>query len=177
MRSSIENIRESSRTNVTTELPYGTEREQSIFSTSGPPRDDPNEYAPDTSGDSSVLARKLKILIADDEQLVALTLTEILEEDGFEVLMVHDGTAAVQAARTMQPDLVLTDVMMPKMNGIEAAKSIKSFLPKCRIILISGQAATGDLLKQAQAEGHDFEIVTKPIRPDALLALLRRRGE
>lgn len=173
----LENIRESSRANVTIELPYGTGKEQSVFSTSGPPGDDPNECPPDTSEDSSFLARKLKILIADDEQLVALTLMEILEDDGFEVLMVSDGRAAVQAARTMQPDLVLTDVMMPKMNGIEAAKSIKSFLPKCRIILISGQAATGDLLKQAQDEGHDFEIVTKPVHPDALLALLRRRGE
>jgi CheY-like chemotaxis protein len=115
----------------------------------------------------------LKILVADDEPLLALTLAEILQDAGFTVETVADGKAAVQAAEIMRPDLLLTDVMMPKMNGIEAAKTIKRLLPECRIILISGQAATGDLLRKAEEEGHSFEIITKPIKPDALLGLLR----
>lgn len=117
---------------------------------------------------------KLKIVIADDEALVGLTLKEIFEDEGFEVTTVADGVAALDAARATCPDILLTDVMMPRMNGIEAAKEISRFLPQCRVILLSGQAATGDLLKQAHDEGHDFEIVTKPIQPDALLALVRR---
>jgi CheY-like chemotaxis protein len=79
----------------------------------------------------------------------------------------------VEAAREISPDLILTDVLMPKMNGIELGKTVRNFLPQCRIILISGQAATGDLLKRARDEGHEFEVVTKPIQPDALIALVR----
>jgi CheY-like chemotaxis protein len=115
---------------------------------------------------------KLKIILADDEPLVALTLTEILEDAGFEVVSVADGIAAVEKARAMKPDLVLTDVMMPKLNGIEAAKQIQQLFPQVRILLLSGQAATGELLKQAREQGYDFEIVTKPIQPDVLLTII-----
>lgn len=134
----------------------------------GGPQDDP------THEHSSNSASKLKILMADDEPLIVFTMTEILQEEGFEVFSAADGIAAVEAARALRPDIVLTDVMMPKINGIEVAKSIKAFLPQCRIVLFSGQAATGQLLEQARAEGHDFEILTKPIEPEALLAALAR---
>jgi CheY-like chemotaxis protein len=136
----------------------------------------PRELDTRTSRLSSVPTGKLKVIVADDEPMVAFTLTEILKDEGFEVVSVADGVAAIEKARTMRPDILLSDVMMPKMNGIDAAKSIKDFLPDCRIILFSGQAATGELLKQAHAEGHVFEIVTKPIQPDALLAIVRGPG-
>jgi CheY-like chemotaxis protein len=126
---------------------------------------------------SSSKGNKLKIIVADDEPLIALTVSEILEDEGFEVMTVADGKAAVEAAREISPDLILTDVMMPKMNGVEVGKAIRNFLPQCRIILISGQATTGDLLKRARDEGHEFEIVTKPIQPDALIALVGESRE
>lgn len=134
----------------------------------GRPQDDP------AFEQSSSSASKLKILMADDEPLIVFTMAEILREEGFEVFTAADGIAAVEKARTLRPDILLTDVMMPKMNGIELAKSIKAFLPQCRIVLFSGQAATGQLLEQARAEGHDFEILTKPIEPEVLLAALMR---
>jgi CheY-like chemotaxis protein len=127
-----------------------------------------------TSQHPSQATGKPKIIVADDEPLVAFTLTEILEDAGYEVISVRDGMAAVEKARTIRPDLVLTDVMMPKLNGIEAAKQIQELFPQVRIVLFSGQAATGDLLKQAREQGYDFEIVTKPIQPDALLTLIGR---
>jgi CheY-like chemotaxis protein len=143
------------------------------FASDGPSRKSSQKrVSNDSKGPSAI--PKSKIVVADDEPLVAVTLREILVDEGFEVVTVADGNAAVQAAQAMRPDLVLTDVMMPKMNGIEAAKAIKRFLPDCRIILLSGQAATGALLKQAHEEGHDFEIVTKPIKPETLLEILRK---
>jgi CheY-like chemotaxis protein len=71
------------------------------------------------------------------------------------------------------PDLIISDVIMPDMNGIEAAIQIRKFLPECKILLFSGQAATADLLKTARAQGHEFEILAKPVHPQDLLAKLR----
>ena len=63
---------------------------------------------------------------------------------------------------------------MPDMNGIEAAIHIRGFLPACKILLFSGQAATADLLENARARGHEFEILAKPVHPQDLLAKLRQ---
>jgi CheY-like chemotaxis protein len=155
------------------EAPGEADRPSLVGTAGGLPPNNTDSAGPSNpQGDSASL--KLKIVIADDEALVGLTLKEIFEDEGFEVTTAADGVAALDAARATRPDILLTDVMMPKMNGIEVAKAISRFLPHCRVILLSGQAATGDLLKQAHDEGHDFEIVTKPIQPDALLALVRR---
>jgi CheY-like chemotaxis protein len=62
---------------------------------------------------------------------------------------------------------------MPDMNGIEAAIQIRKFLPKVKILLFSGQAATADLLETARAQGHEFEILAKPVHPQDLLAKIR----
>ena len=71
------------------------------------------------------------------------------------------------------PDLIISDVIMPDMNGIEAAIRIRQLLPGCKILLFSGQAATAELLEKARQEGHEFEILAKPVHPQDLLAQLR----
>jgi CheY-like chemotaxis protein len=86
---------------------------------------------------------------------------------------VYTGNAAVDAARLNKPDLIISDVIMPDMNGIEAAIHIREFLPSCKILLFSGQAATADLLENARARGYEFEILAKPVHPQDLLAKLR----
>jgi len=116
----------------------------------------------------------MRIIVADDELLIATTLVEILEIGGFDAEAVSDGVAAIERARTIPPDILLSDVQMPNMNGIEAAKKIRGFLPNCRIVLLSGHVETGDLLEQARAEGHEFEILTKPVYPEDLLSALRK---
>jgi CheY-like chemotaxis protein len=115
-----------------------------------------------------------KIIVVDDETTIAETLVEILQGEGFEAMSASTGQAAVELARTFQPDLVLSDVIIPGLNGIEAGVKIREFLPECRIILFSGQAATLDLLKEARERGHEFEILAKPIKPEALLTIIRR---
>jgi CheY-like chemotaxis protein len=118
--------------------------------------------------------KKPKVLVVDDEQVIADTLAKILDLNGYDASAVYTGTAAVESARTLQPDLVISDVIMPDMNGIEAAISIRGFLPSCKILLFSGQAATADLLENARAQGHEFEILAKPVHPSDLLAKLKR---
>jgi len=117
--------------------------------------------------------KKPKVLVVDDEQVIADTLARILDLNGYDASAVYTGTAAVENARALQPDLVISDVIMPDMNGIEAAISIRSFLPSCKILLFSGQAATADLLENARAQGHEFEILAKPVHPSDLLAKLK----
>jgi CheY-like chemotaxis protein len=121
---------------------------------------------------SSSPARQ-KVLVVDDEKVIADTLAMILSQNGFESSAVYCGTDAVRRAKETTPDLVISDVIMPDMNGIQAAIQIRQMLPKTKILLFSGQAATADLLEDARKEGHEFEILAKPVHPQDLLAKLK----
>ena len=116
---------------------------------------------------------KPRVLVVDDERVIADTLAIILNQSGFNASAVYTGTAAVERAKEDKPDLIISDVIMPDMNGIEAAIRIRQLLPGCKILLFSGQAATADLLEKARQEGHEFEILAKPVHPQDLLAKLR----
>jgi CheY-like chemotaxis protein len=114
-----------------------------------------------------------RVLIADDERLIADTLGMILNQNGFEAATVYGGQKAVETARHFRPDVFLADVVMPGMSGIEAAIQICAMIPGCRVLLLSGQAATSDLMRDARVRGHDFEIILKPVHPNQLLDRLR----
>jgi CheY-like chemotaxis protein len=116
---------------------------------------------------------KPKVLVADDERVIADTLAIILNQSGFEATAVYSGEKAVEVARSLQPDMLISDVIMTDLNGIDAAIKIRSILPSCKILLFSGQAATADLLDRARGQGHEFEILAKPVHPQDLLARLR----
>ena len=115
----------------------------------------------------------MKIIVVDDEPIIADTLVNILAGEGHDALAVSQGESAVKWAKMVLPDAVISDVIMPGMNGVETAKAIMKFLPTCRIILFSGQAAGVDLLSKARAEGYMFEVLAKPINPDKLLEKLK----
>lgn len=117
--------------------------------------------------------KRPKVLVVDDEQVIADTLAKILDINGYDASAVYSGLSAVESARALQPDLIISDVIMQDMDGIEAAIKIRAFLPSCKILLFSGQAATADLLENARAQGHEFEILGKPVHPSDLLAKLR----
>ncbi len=118
-------------------------------------------------------AKKLKIIVVDDEPVIADTVTEILNEEGFEAIAVSTGSSAIELAKAFHPDVVLSDVIMPGLNGIEAGIQIRKIAPNCRIILFSGQAETVDLLEKARQQGHRFDILAKPIRPEQLISVIR----
>jgi CheY-like chemotaxis protein len=114
-----------------------------------------------------------RVLIADDERIIADTLSLILNQNGFETASVYSGQKAVETARHFQPEVFLADVVMPGMSGIEAAIQICSMVPGCRVLLLSGQAATADLMRDARVRGHDFEILLKPVHPNQILDRLK----
>jgi CheY-like chemotaxis protein len=117
--------------------------------------------------------RRPRVLIVDDECIIADTLALILEQSGFATHAVYSGETAVDTASDFKPDVLISDVVMRGMNGIEAALRVSVILPECRIILMSGNAATADLLQDAHAHGHNFEILPKPLHPQVLLDRLR----
>jgi len=121
---------------------------------------------PDTSS-------KPRVLVADDEQVIANTLAIILNQAGFDARAVYSGEKAVEVADSFQPNMLISDVIMTGITGIEAAIEVRAKLPNCKILLFSGQAATADLLEKARAQGHEFEILAKPVHPTDLLAKLR----
>jgi CheY-like chemotaxis protein len=117
--------------------------------------------------------KKVKVIVVDDEALIAETVVEILNQEGFEAISVSSGSSAIELARTVRPAIILSDVIMPGMNGIETGIKIREIVPNCKVILFSGQAATVDLLEQARKQGHRFEILAKPIKPENLITVIR----
>jgi CheY-like chemotaxis protein len=116
---------------------------------------------------------KPRVLVADDEQVIANTLAIILNQAGFEARAVYSGEKVLEMLDAFQPDMLITDVIMTGMTGIEAAVATRARMPNCKILLFSGQATTADLLEKARQEGHEFEILAKPVHPTDLLAKLR----
>jgi DNA-binding NtrC family response regulator len=113
------------------------------------------------------------VFVVDDEAVIAQTLATILNRAGFQATAFDHPDKAIAARSDLMPDLLISDVVMPGMTGIELAIDFRQVNPGCKILLFSGQAATADLLEKAREQGHDFEILSKPIHPADLLAKLR----
>jgi DNA-binding response OmpR family regulator len=118
-------------------------------------------------------AAKRRVIVVDDEKVIANTLAIILNDSGFEARAAFSGEETVKLIESFPADLVIADVIMPGMSGIEAAIIVRDKLPNCKILLLSGQAATSDMLDAARAQGYDFEILAKPVHPTDLLEKLR----
>jgi CheY-like chemotaxis protein len=122
------------------------------------------------------MAQSRRVFVVDDEAVVASTLTTILRMSGFTVTAFTDPMAALQAAYLQPPDLLLSDVAMPGLSGLELAVQIQSLCPECRVLLFSGHANTVDFQKDAQRVCSTFHILPKPIRPGDLLRAIREQG-
>ena len=120
-----------------------------------------------------MLETKPRVVIADDEEVIANTLAMILNQAGFDARAVYSGESALELVRSFKPDMLISDVIMQGITGIDTAIMVRSILPSCKILLFSGQACTADLLEKARDQGHEFEILSKPVHPSDLLARMR----
>lgn len=111
-----------------------------------------------------------RILVVDDEECIADTLALILRSSGYDATARNDARSALEDCELRIPDLVLSDVMMPEVNGIELAIQVEQRYPTCKVLLISGLGSSFGLAAEASERGHQFEILSKPIRPAELLA-------
>lgn len=112
---------------------------------------------------------KVRVLVADDDFVIASTWSQILRLSGYEAESVGSGEEAIDAARRRPPDVLISDVVMGGINGIETAARILEIQPECLVILVSGQANTEQLHRDSATARHAFEILSKPIRPEVLL--------
>jgi DNA-binding response OmpR family regulator len=122
-----------------------------------------------------VTKNRPRVFVVDDEKIISDTLATILEQSGFTAKAFTDPREALLAARSEAPDLLLSDVMMPQLSGVDLAISIQNEYPKCKILLFSGQAETVDLLSNARSQGYDFRMLSKPLHPGDLLRRIREQ--
>jgi DNA-binding NtrC family response regulator len=119
--------------------------------------------------------RRSRILVVDEESVAADALAEILRHNGYATVSAYDGTSALQKALLSPPELVITDVVLPGMSGVQLAITIKRVYPNCKILLYSGQASTPELIRSPHCAPYDFTLLSKPVRTSDLLALVEHR--
>ena len=121
-----------------------------------------------TSGRESRV--RLRALVVDDERPLVEIVQTYLEREGFEVLVAYDGEQAVEAARSERPDLIVLDLMLPGIDGIEACRQIRAF-SDAYIVMLTAKAEESDVIIGLSTGADDY--LTKPFSPGELVARVR----
>ena len=110
------------------------------------------------------------VLVVDHEPAVADTLSEILAQGGYAAVAAYDAEDALETALLIPPELVIAEVALPGLSGIEVATALKKELPDCKILLLAGQAEKAAVHGTVKAAGLEVEVVEKPVHTAELLA-------
>jgi len=119
-------------------------------------------------------APRRTVVVVDDEHVIADSLVAILNQSGFSALAAYDAESALDLISARTPDLLISDICMPGMNGIDLAIQVRRRFPNCRVLLFSGHASSTLLLEEARKKGYDFDFLSKPVHPRDLLKCLDR---
>ena len=114
----------------------------------------------------------IKILVAEDEPLMLMAIEAKLKNEGYEVLGVSDGREALKAVELSQPDLIITDILMPYTSGLELISIIKSSGRNIPIIVLSGLGEEETVMEAFKLGADDF--LTKPFKPTELSVRVKR---
>jgi DNA-binding response OmpR family regulator len=123
---------------------------------------------PDTAGKQA--PAPVRALVVDDEPPLVRLVTSYLERDGFQVRAAGDGQQAVELARTFQPEVIVLDLMLPGVDGIEACRRIRTF-SDAYIVMLTARAEEVDKLVGLGVGADDY--LTKPFSPRELVARIR----
>ncbi|MEJ7778536.1 MAG: response regulator [Daejeonella sp.] len=115
----------------------------------------------------------MKILIAEDDELILKTLEYRLKKDGYQVITARDGREALEKIETQQPDLVISDIMMPYASGLEIIGTLREKYQKKIPIIILTTMGQEDIVLEAFKLGAD-DFITKPFSPNELSIRVRR---
>ena len=110
------------------------------------------------------------VLVVNKEPAIAEAVLEILNKNGFAAIAAYDAKDALETALLSPPELVITEVALPGMSGIEVAAALKKELPDCKILLLAGQAEKSEVHGTVKAAGLEAEVMEKPVHPSELLA-------
>ena len=124
------------------------------------------------TGSATILGMKARVLVVDDDPALAEMLTIVLRGEGFDTAVVADGARALPALRELKPDLVLLDLMLPGMNGIDVCKAIRSE-SGVPIVMLTAKSDTVDVVLGLESGADDY--VVKPFKPKELIARVRAR--
>ena len=113
-----------------------------------------------------------KILVVDDDPAISEMLTIVLQTEGFDTVVVGDGSDAVTAAQEHDPDLILLDVMLPGMSGIDVCRTVREF-STMPIVMLTARTDTVDVVLGLESGADDY--ITKPFKPKELIARVRAR--
>ncbi len=116
-------------------------------------------------------AKKPKVLVIDDERIVADTLATILRMSGFETTALYSGEEAMEWVESFHPDIVLSDIRMKQVSGIDTAIHIRERHPECRVILFTASAISESA--RLRIEELNFEFLERPLHPRDVLTYLR----
>jgi DNA-binding response OmpR family regulator len=119
--------------------------------------------------------KRLRVLLVDDEERILNFLRAKLKATGYDVLTASNGAEAIEQAQAQEPDLVVLDLLMPRMDGFETLKELRSFSP-VPVIILSAKGADADKIKGLGLGADDY--LQKPFNPDELVARIeavRRR--
>ena len=114
-----------------------------------------------------------KIVVVDDEPTITNTLCRILRGAGYPAFAAYEAEGAMMLCRHHSAAMLISDVNMPGISGIELAQQVSREIPACHIILFSGHVDTAPLLAAARKQGNHLECLAKPVQPDDLLARVR----
>jgi len=117
----------------------------------------------------------MKLLIIEDEKISRVSLTNILQKENFEVTSAEDGEKGLKIFYNLKPEIVITDLRLPKVGGIEILEKIMAFSPDCKVILITAFATIETAVKALKSGAYDY--LTKPFSPEKLLSILRNIRE
>jgi DNA-binding NtrC family response regulator len=106
-----------------------------------------------------------RVLVIDDEADIADSLTDILILHGYDAVAFHGGLSAIESIRNHCPSIVVSDVVMPKLNGVDTVAAIHEFCPDVRILLLSGQALTTDILEKLVHRDTDLRSFLNQFTP------------
>jgi DNA-binding NtrC family response regulator len=114
----------------------------------------------------------LRILVADDEPTIADTLVLILQMKSYQAEAAYSAEQALEIAERLHPDILISDVMIGSMNGVELATQFAQRWPHCSVLLISGHGGASALLDQADKRGLKIAILAKPAHPLEILSFV-----
>jgi DNA-binding NtrC family response regulator len=114
-----------------------------------------------------------RILVVDDDSAGADSLAFMLAHAGYETQVAYSGKEAIERAKEFKPDMLLSDVRMPEIDGVQSAIEISKLFPQCQCLLFSGHVDSRAIIDDCRGKGHKFEYFEKPLHPQELISKLR----
>jgi len=127
---------------------------------------------PPTALVMSDIPQSFRVLVVDDDVRVADSLVQILTATGHEAVAAYSAEAAMKLAEKLNPEAMVSDVVMGPVSGIELTNHIREHYPDCRVLLFSGYASTPAFTQAFLTPGSNVQILPKPVHPSRILAFL-----